>query len=160
MFARIIKSLTAPRNPSVLLIISKRGDMIHALHLVPETGEIERSSFTDKYPTVQLHGSKETSREPIGTVTLPARGFEATSNFLEEVGTRIRKQWKRPLASSPSTVESVAQWAQDVLRPSALEVMHESEGKADATEETETLSVFLVYITRPKPGKVIKFTSL
>ncbi|DAA73081.1 hypothetical protein H112_03897 [Trichophyton rubrum D6] len=155
MFARFIDAFTKPRNPSVILAVGEDHGTIDVLHLHPETGDVERFGISSHSPTFRCDGSRETTREQIGTVTLPAGGCTVTGSFLEDVTAQIRKRWDNSMVSNPSSVESVAQLVQEVLKPATLEVIRERKEGGVAAKETKTHSVYLIYITRPKPGKVV-----
>ncbi|KAK2855532.1 hypothetical protein FQN49_005099 [Arthroderma sp. PD_2] len=156
MFARLINAFTSPKNPSVIIVIGKFGGSIDILHLFPETGEIERFSKSFGPPTFRSYGSREKAREQIGTAIIYAGDGESLNSFLDDVETRIRKRWVSSMTSSPSSVESVTQLVEAVLRPAALDAIHEREERRESsTNKTETHSVFLIRITRPNPGKIL-----
>ncbi|KAM5439726.1 hypothetical protein MferCBS31731_004136 [Microsporum ferrugineum] len=151
MFSRLIDSVTKPKNPSVVLVVGTFGDTINILHLQPESGEIERFSRTSLSRTFRRNGTKEKIRKQIGIVTLC--DGETADKFLDNVETRICKRWDSSMASSPSSVESVAQLAHAVLQPAALDAIHEREGRDSSKKDTH--AVFLIHVTRPKPGKIL-----
>ncbi|EFR00389.1 hypothetical protein MGYG_03393 [Nannizzia gypsea CBS 118893] len=154
MFGRFIDAFTKPRNPSVILAVGEDRGSIEFLHLHPETGEVERFRTSCRLSTFQSHGSRETTRKQIGTVTLPAKGLASADGFFEDVTAQVRERWDDFMASNPSNIDSVARLVQDVLKPAALEVIKGRGGRDAAGKETETHSVFLIYITRPQPERV------
>ncbi|KAJ5800487.1 uncharacterized protein N7518_002555 [Penicillium psychrosexuale] len=165
MLARLKNIFTSSTNPSVLLVVGKFGARIHVLHLIPEDGTIERfclvmpSSFT----TFRYRGARELSREQIGTVTLDVGDGVIRNTFLDDVKTRIYKLQNDSLSSSPAQLQTgsteVTQLVQDVLRPVALDAIHEREVRDRSMRATETYPVFIIYITRSPGRSFLEMTS-
>lgn len=129
--------------PSALLVVGNFDTRIHVLHVLPEDGTIERFSPGLPSSTFRYRGAHERSREQIGTVTLHDGGFEAAQNFLADVETRIRK-----LQTGRDRRVEMTQLVQEILRPAALEAIHEREGRDGSMDAMQTYPVYLVYIRR------------
>ena len=163
MFTRLRNILHPPSAPSVLLVVGNFGATIHVLHLVPEDSTIERYSLTipSSKTTFCNGGAREHAREQIGTVTLHIGDGETVRNFLNDAEMRIRKLWKDLQSSNLAQTQTgnalgVTQLvAQDVLRPAALDAIHEKDRRTCSTNATETYPVFLVYVRRPRPGRIL-----
>lgn len=166
--ARLLNIFTPPTTPSALLVIGKFGDTINILHLVPETGSIERFKLSTSATTFRQYGATEQAREQIGAVTLHVGDGETTGKFLDDVETRIRKLRNDSLGSSSGVQQlqigstEVNQLVQDVLQPAALDAIHERNGRDRSKNATQEYSVYVVYINRSRAGKILnddQFTS-
>lgn len=163
MLARLtnIFSPSTCTTPSALLVIGNFSATIHVLHLVPENGTIERFSLTSPSSTTtfQYSGAREQAREQIGTVTLHVGDGETADSFLKDTETRIRKLRNDSLSSSQAQLQTscdeVTRRVQDVLKPAALEAIHDREGRGRPMNATQTYPVFVVYITRSRAGGMI-----
>ncbi|OQE40923.1 hypothetical protein PENCOP_c005G02381 [Penicillium coprophilum] len=95
----------------------------------------------------------------IGAVTLHVGEGETAYSFLDDVETRIRKLRNFSLSSSPVQVQEgnvgVNQLVQGVLKPAALDAIHEREGRDQSMHATQTYLVFIVYITRSRAGRIL-----
>ena len=136
MLTRLKNSFTRSGYPSALLVIGNFGAMIHVLHLLPEDGTtIERFGVSSPpCKTIFCHRrATEQAREQLGTVTLHIGDGEATTAFLDDVETRLCK---------PQTgCVEVTQLVQDVLKPAALDAIHEREGRDRSMNATQTYPV-------------------
>ncbi|PYH71437.1 uncharacterized protein BO88DRAFT_485954 [Aspergillus vadensis CBS 113365] len=136
--------------PSILLLIGNFGAMIHVLHLLPEDGTIQRFGLTTRSTPFRYRGSREQTREQIGTVTLHVGDGETPNSFLDDVETRFRKLRDKELQRS--SIE-VTQLVQDVLKPAALEAIHGRKDRECSMHATQTYPVYVVYILRPRSGR-------
>lgn len=169
MLTRLINALTPTRAPSALIVIGylrTTKTTINILHLVPEDGSIERFGLTTNSSTTPFRhkGATEQAREQIGTVTLHAGDGESAAKFLEDVDTRVRKLWNDSLNSKSATEkqtqaqtdsDEVTRLVQDVLRPAALDAIHEREGRERSMNATQTFPVFILRIVRSKEGRIL-----
>ncbi|PYH29680.1 uncharacterized protein BO87DRAFT_368460 [Aspergillus neoniger CBS 115656] len=114
--------------PSVLLVRA----MIHVLHLLPEDGTIQRFGLSTRSTPFRYRGAREQTREQIGTVTLYVGEGETPKSFLDDVETRF---------------------LQDVLKPAALDAIHERKDRERSMRATQTYPVYVVYILRPRSGR-------
>ena len=151
MLTCLKNSFTRSGYPSALLVIGNSGAMIHVLHLLPEDGTtIERFGVSSpSCKTIFRHrGATEQAREQLGTVTLHIGDGESTTAFLDDdVEARLCK---------PQTdCVEVTQLVQDVLKPAALDAIHEREGRDRSMNATQTYPAYVVYIRRSKEGKII-----
>lgn len=150
MLTRLKVSFTRPASPSALLVIGNFGALIHVLHLLPEDGTtIER--FGVKSPSTRTsfrhRGATEQAREQLGTVTFHVGDGEDADSFLDDVETQICRL-------QTGSVE-VSQLVQDILKPAALDAIHEREGRDRYMNATQTYPVFVVYIRRPRAGRIL-----
>lgn len=166
MLALLTNIFTRSSSPSVLLVIGKFGAMIHVLHLLPENGTIERFGLTAPSSTTTFchRGAREQAREQIGTVTLHVGDGETADSFLDDVETRIRKLRNDSLSSSPAQLQTgsveVSKLVQDILRPAALDAIHEREERDRSMRATQTYPIFVVYILRSSARRsLIELTS-
>ncbi|RAQ50499.1 hypothetical protein AFGD_003037 [Aspergillus flavus] len=159
MLTYLINKFTPSTTPSALLVIGKCGATIHVFHLLPENGTIERFSLTTPSSTFRRGGAREQAREQIGTVTLHVGDGETANSFLDDVETRIRKLRNDSLSSNPAQLQigsaEVTQLVQDVLRPVALDAIHEREERDRSMNATQTYPVFVVYIRRSRAGGIL-----
>lgn len=68
---------------------------------------------------------------------------EPAVSFLSDVETRIHR-----LQTCRDRRFEMTQLVQEILKPAALEAIHEREGRDGSTDATETYPVYLVYIRR------------
>ena len=161
MLSRLINAFSSTRTPSALLVVGNLGATIHVLHLLPEDGTVERFSLTSpsSNTTFRHHDACEQGREQLGAVTLHVGDGENASLFLDDVEARTRKLWDDLSSSSQGQplaggVE-VTQLAQDVLRPAALDAIREREGREPSVNATQTYPVYVIYVNRSKPGRIL-----
>ena len=161
MLTSLINTFTPSTTPSALLVIGRFGATINVLHLIPENGSIERFSLTTppSMTTFRHGGAKEQTREQIGTVTLYVGDGETTDTFLDDIETRIRKLWDDSLGLNPAQLQTgsveVTRLVQDVLKPAALDAIHDREGQDRSMNATQTYPVFVVHIARSKTGGIL-----
>ena len=150
MLTRLKNSFTRSGYPSALLVIGNFGSMIYVLHLLPEDGTtIERFGLSSPSCKTSFHhrGATEQAREQLGTVTLHIGDGEDATTFLDDVEARI---------CNPQTGSvEVTQLVQNVLKPAALDAIHEREGRDRSMNATQTYPVFVVYIRRSRAGRII-----
>ena len=161
MLSRLINVFASPSTttPSALLVIGRFGDMIDVLHLVPEDGTIERRTICSPSTTFHSDGSKEQAREQIGTVTIHTGDGETAWEFLNDVQARIHDLQNNlsPAATAGLQTGSVdvTQLVQGILKPAAFAAIHERESRHPSMDATEKYPVFVVYIKRPRAGKIV-----
>lgn len=144
------------RTPSIrsaVLAVGKFDD-INILHLIPEDGTIERMNAPSK-STFHRDGSKEQAREQIGTATVHTGDGETAWEFLDDVETRIHELQNDLTLAAPAGSVEVTQLVQDILQPAVSDVIHKREGQCSSMSSTETYPVFVIYIKRPRAGKIM-----
>ena len=150
MLTCLKNSFTRSGYPSALLVIGNFGSMIYVLHLLPEDGTtIERFGLSSPSCKTSFHhrGATEQAREQLGTVTLHIGDGEDATTFLDDVEARI---------CNPQTGSvEVTQLVQDILQPAVSDVIHKREGQCSSMSSTETYPVFVIYIKRPRAGKIM-----
>ena len=124
MLKSLANAFTPPPFLQQSLLLATSGATIDVLHVLPEDGTIERFGLTNPSCTTFRHrGAHERSCEQIGTVTLHVGDGETARSFLADVDTRIRRLQTGRVRSVEAT-----QLVQQILRPAALEAIHEREG--------------------------------
>ena len=149
MLTRLKNSFTRSGYPSALLVIGNFGSMIYVLHLLPEDGTtIERFGLSSPSckTSFRHRGATEQTREQLGTVTLHTGDGECANTFLNDVQARICK---------PTSSIEVTQLVQDILKPAALDAIHEREGRDRSMNATQTYPVHVVYIRRSREGNIL-----
>lgn len=156
MLSRLRNAFTPPSNPSALLVLGNFGSMIYVLHLIPENSKNEHFGFTTFSSTTAFRhsGAREQAREQIGTVTLHVGDGETASSFLDDVEIRTRKLRDDYFGLTP-TQQNVTQLVQDVLRPAAMDAIHERETRGPSMNATQAYPVFIVYIRRARAGAIL-----
>ncbi|KAL4913558.1 hypothetical protein BDW62DRAFT_159812 [Aspergillus aurantiobrunneus] len=156
MLARLMNIFTTATTPSALLVMGNFGAKIHVLHPVPEDSTIERFSLTNPSSTTTFHhgGATEQTREQIGTVTLHVGDGDTANSFLDDVEARIRKRRDGSPAQQPGSVE-LSRLVQDVLRPAALDAIHEREGRDRSVNATQAYPVYVVHVKRSRAGGIL-----
>ncbi|KAJ5158445.1 uncharacterized protein N7500_008096 [Penicillium coprophilum] len=134
------RAFTPSTAPSALLVIGKFGATIFI------------------YPKA-TPSNAEKLREQIGAVTLHVGDGETIHSFLDDVETQIRKLRNDSLSSSLAQLQEgnveVNQIVQGILKPAALDAIHEREGRDQSMRATQTYLVFVVYITRSRAGRIL-----
>ena len=142
-----------PTIPSAVLAVGRFGKM-NILHLIPEDGTIERTN-TPSQSSFHYYGSKEQAREQIGTATVHTGDGETAWEFLDDVETRIHELQNDLTPAAPAGSVEVTQLVQDILQPAVSDVIHKREGQYPSMSSTETYPVFVIYIKRPRAGKIM-----
>ena len=148
-----------PRYPSALLaVVEKNG--IAIMHLNPEDGDIERWGIYPGRGKLRFCGAFEVSRELLGTTTF--RGEEWALSVLEDFEESARKK----LSSIPDAIADNGQGLRasipltclvdEILRPVGLEFLSEKEKRVPTQdkEAPRAFSVFIVYVSRSRPGRI------
>ncbi|KAI0634807.1 hypothetical protein C8Q77DRAFT_655482 [Trametes polyzona] len=177
MLSSLIDIFVSRGFPSaVVLVGAPRGSETQCslLHIMPEDGSFERHDicFTER---VFRNNASERSREQIGTIAVARLGDRAgRENFLNDVQARALQRWKQIAVSSPSQHEDaegkskasskcgyivdVPQLVDDILRPAAVVAMREWEKLVSRDSTTVREPVYIVYVKRSKPGRIINFS--
>lgn len=161
MLSHLMNVFTPSSNLSALLVLGKFGSTIHILHLLPENSINERFSLTGSSSAATFHhgGATEQSREQIGTVTLHVGDGETANSFLDDVERRIGKLRDDSFGSSPAQQQmgtvSVTQLVQDVLKPAAMDAIHERETRERSMNATQAYPVFIICIRRSRAGTIL-----
>ncbi|KLJ06362.1 hypothetical protein EMPG_10236 [Blastomyces silverae] len=144
MLARLMNMITPFSAPSALLVVGKFGATIRVLHLLPEDGTIERFDLTtpSSITTFRHRGATEKARKQIGVVTLHVGDGETTTSFLDDVETQACRLWKDSKSSS-------------LTLSAALDAIHKRVGRDRSMNATQTFPVFVVHITRSRPGRLL-----
>ncbi|KAJ2976190.1 hypothetical protein NQ176_g5094 [Zarea fungicola] len=162
MLSHVMTAFTPSTNSSALLVLGNFGSTIHILHLLPENSINERFSLTSSSSATSFHhgGATEQAREQIGTVTLHVGDGETANRFLDDVETRIRKLRGDSSGSSPMQQQtgtvSVTQLVQDVLKPAAMDSIHERETRQRSMNATQAYPVFIIYIRRSRARLILE----
>ncbi|KAH0361814.1 hypothetical protein KCU65_g8436, partial [Aureobasidium melanogenum] len=134
-------------NPSVLLVL-QRATRTSFLHVVPETGDVERLKIAP--PAFTYCGTTERSREQIATVPIYSES-DHFDEYLEEVATRATKILSEHKTPGPEGHDAFS--VEQALR-SAVSASVESRANDPPKAGVHSYPVFLVQIDRPKPGKI------
>lgn len=162
MLSHLINAFTPSTISSTLLVLGEFGSTIHILHLLPENSINERFSLTTSSSATAFNhsGATEQTREQIGTVTLHVGDGETANSFLDDVETRIRKLRENSSGSSPAQQQTetvgVTQLVQDVLKPAAMDAIHERETRQRSMNATQAYPVFIIYIRRSRAGTILR----
>lgn len=152
-FTRFLGGTTGPRHPSVVLILVPEPEQTYALHIVPEDGTtVERiDSWSPKATRFRCGGTKELSREQLGTVLLHAA--DRPSQFLNEVSVQVIQilSARREKASGGEGGVSAVDHA---LRSAALDSLRKRGRGESQVDAAQSYAIFLVSVDRPKPGKI------
>ena len=144
----------------MLLEVGTLDERIGIIHIIPEDGTVERFGLTPPFTyNDRYSGAVESAREQIGVVTLGGDD-EAFYSFLRDIEARARILMKTSWSSQQqsATNTKVAQLAQDVLRPAALDAMREREERAPLSA-TQTYPVYVVHIKRYGTRSILGLTS-
>ena len=155
MFTRLSKIFTSVNdtNPSVVFVVGNFESMINILHLVPEDGSTERFGVTPTRPTFSHGGATERSREQIGNITLHVGDGETVITFLQDVEAKASKMWDG-VPNKPSE-QPALHTVQDVLRSAGLEAINDRDGRPRSMNATQIYPVFVVRISRTRPGPIV-----
>jgi len=118
------------------------------LHIVPETGDVERVDYTALAFTYS--GTTERSREQIATIPIYAAKHDI-NEFLEEISTKATKLLSGRQILDPEG-DSVLHIEQ-ALRSAVSESLASRLGRPPRAGD-RSFPVFLVHIDRSKPGKI------
>lgn len=158
MFSYLAKTFMPPQYPSVVLAVGNFGSMVHILHVIPETGAIER--FGSNASTLPSNRAREQIREHIGTVTLYMGDGETANTFLDEIEDQIRKLWDEPCrviaTQHDKATGDLDRLVQDIVRPSAMNAIRKRETRERSMNTTQTYPVYIIHIRRSRPGKLIQ----
>ncbi|KAI1916582.1 hypothetical protein LOZ65_005216 [Ophidiomyces ophidiicola] len=155
MLARLKSIIFPPPNPSAVVVIGSFGVSIKCLHVVPEDGTIECFTTKPAPSSFRLYGATEQSRQQIGTVTV-----ENHLQFMGEIEKRIRELWNKTSCLNLETQQqlddtAVSKLVQNVLQPAALSAIDAQEGRERSPVATNTHPVYIVFINRARPGKIV-----
>ncbi|OAA45622.1 hypothetical protein NOR_03411 [Metarhizium rileyi] len=157
-----MSAFTPSHKSSALLVLGKFGSTIHILHLRPENSINERFSLTSSSSATAFHhnGATEQAREQIGTVTLHVGDGETANSFLDDIEARMRKLRDDSSGCSPAQQQTgtvnVTQLVQDVLKPAAMDAIHERETRERSMNATQAYPVFIIYIRRSRGGTILR----
>ena len=136
--------------------------MIYVMHLIPEDGEVEMwGTFPKPAKKFRRYGAVEVSRELLGTTAYhdsEEDGLTVICDFAD----RARKQLssipnvRADDGQGPGTSIPLACLVEEVLRPVGLEFLSEREKRVPTQdkEAPRAFSVFIVYVTRSRPGRI------
>ncbi|PGH05711.1 hypothetical protein AJ79_06727 [Helicocarpus griseus UAMH5409] len=150
MLAHLKKALTPQSYPSALIVIGTFGGSMDMLHLVPESGGVERFGYMASYYTFRR----------IGTATLQKGDGDSEWKFLDNVESKVGKLWSNfqsstSLAPVQTGAAQVDQIVEDVLKPAALAVIRERGERPRSTNGTKDVPVYIVRIKRPKAREIL-----
>lgn len=153
----IFATLSKPKNPSVVLLLEEADPSTKKiLHIVPETGDVERFTYMLTGARLFRHqGSRELSRDQLGIVLLDDGDLESTNQFFEDVRRHAIKSMNPKTAEGNASpgIDAVSQ----ALRDAALASIDDRAGREPPTKAGRSYNVFLAQISRPKPGKINDF---
>lgn len=163
MLPRLMNAFTSSTIPSALLVLGEFGSTIHILHLLPENSINERFSLTtpSSATAFRYNGAAEQTREQIGTVTLHVGDGETANSFLDDVEARIRKLIRK-LRGGPhdrgqeqAGTAGVTQLVQDVLKPAAMDAIHDRKTRERSMNATQAYLIFIIFIRRSRVGTTL-----
>ncbi|KAI5307506.1 hypothetical protein KEM55_008118, partial [Ascosphaera atra] len=145
------------REPSALLVVGNFGGesgFINYVHLLPD-GKIQSAGMSSSEPTFRRRGSREKTREQIGTISIhEGESVSSKGSYLDEVYRRLRDQLGGgSQSSSPekqqqtqteteteteTNSDKLKRLVEDVLRPVALDALHERGERKFATDVKKT----------------------
>lgn len=141
-------------HPSVILVLGGPSTTVYALHIVPEDHVAEQFGYScTGETTIKYKGATEVSRERLGSVLLHVGDGERARDFLEELRAQATKLIKKG-ETSDIEEDRVSATAQ-VLRSTALQSLQAREERQPPENAAQQFPVFLVYIDRPRPGKLV-----
>ena len=129
------------------------------MHLNPEDGDVERWGIYPGRAKLRFCGAFEVSRELLGTTTF--RGEEWALSVLEDFEESARKK----LSSIPDAIADNGQGlrasipltclVEEILRPVGSEFLSERKEEVSVQDKEATcaFSVFVIYVSRSRPGR-------
>lgn len=150
----LLKGNSSPGYPSAILTLELPTDSrtIYALHIVPETGEVETFGQS-RLPTLHLRYAKEKSREQLGTVFLHVGDGESPFEFLDQISASSVELLSEQKNSASLADHSTT--ADETLRSAALEGLRQRENREAPKSAAQLYNVHLIKVERSRPGKVL-----
>lgn len=149
--ANVISGTFDTSHRSVVLTLEAFPE-ISALHIVPEDGLVE---FIDYLKSSQFNysGTKERSREQLGSLSLRVRDGETPHGFLEEVSQRVKQDldMRGRLHEGKYDLNNISQ----VLRSAIPTCIYRNTEQESTLAAAQSYPLFLVQIDRAKPGRIV-----
>ena len=158
--SNILAFTKRPSYPSVVLILAL-APITYVLHIVPENSATERVDFSCREGTkFRYCGSKEQSREQLGTVCFNVGDGEDPGEFLDEIGKQVTQSLKEK-GGRDEEIGGGVDAVDQALRSAVLDSLQHKRGEREPLKNTAQLyPVFLVQIDRPHSGKIITDAAL